>query len=192
HGERNRQGDRLTAAEIATEDRVEIRLDRRLSRHERIDAGRGPQRMPDGARVALRIGEAEPREDVAVDDAASCGAQPRSLAGRDSCRATPNAPFDLQTGTGTAVTELVDDQELPLAPVAEVVLQDRARPLGVGARPGERVGRQRRELRRRDAAGKQDSKPSSENRPAETQHDASPTGHASDSSQLGTLRLWKS
>src|SRR5439155_4547589 len=112
------------------------------------------------------------------------------LPGRHGGRCFANAPFELQTHAGGAVTDLVDDEELAVASIAEVVLQDRARALRVGSRDRERVREQRGQPGRRKAAREQDNEPESENRPPEAQDETGPAGHASTLVALGTLGLW--
>src|SRR5205085_10860188 len=98
----------------------------------------------------------------------------------------------LQAEPGAAVSSPVDDQELAVAAIAEMLLEDRARTLGVGARDREGVRQQGREPGRREASGKQDNEPESENRQPEAQDETRPARHASTLVTPGTLGPWRS
>src|SRR6266508_2694958 len=158
---------------------IEIALDRRLSRDIAGHGLRRVQTVADVVGVALGLGEVQRREDAPVDHAARGIAEGGRLAAGHRGRGLADTPFELEPDACGAVTDLVDDEELAVAAIAEMLLEDRARPLGVGARDGERVRQQRRQLRGGKAAYKQDNEPETENRPAKAQHETGPTGHAS-------------
>src|SRR6266498_3919777 len=131
----------------------------------------------DVIRVALGVREIERRQDRPVEDTARGLTERRRLAAGYRLRRVANASLQLQPDPGSSFADLVDDQELAVAPVAEVVLEDRPHALGV--RPGhrERVREQRAQLGGRVAAREDDDEPDHQDRPAKPQHEASPPGH---------------
>jgi hypothetical protein len=177
--ERNRDRDQeLALPQVLVEDRVQVVLDRSLAGH----VGRHPVAPREGAqdtvRVALRVGDAQRRDDVAVQHMGATRRERewtprRHLLGRASHRRLQPAT---QCRIGR-VGNLQDDRERAVAAVAVVVLEDRAGPLGVGARHREGVREQRRELPVRVAAGEQDGEPHGYDEPAVTQYQAGPTLH---------------
>ena len=86
-------------------------------------------------------------------------------AGRDGAGRAGDAP-----GEAVLVVRPEDDGERAVGPLAEVLLQDLPRPLGVGARHRERVREQRREPRRGEGPGDEDGQPAREDECAEA-HD---------------------
>jgi hypothetical protein len=70
HDQSNGQRDRLAFGEIAAEDRVEVVLNRGLTRDIRVDPRRRDERFTNPVGVPLRLGEIQRRQDAAVDHVA--------------------------------------------------------------------------------------------------------------------------
>ena len=127
HRERDRQRDRLAAQQVVREHGLEVVLDRGLAGHVRARLAR--ERAPHRRRVALRVLEVERRVDLAVEEAA-VGAQLRRVRAGHELRGGVEAP--LRCGEVGAV-RAEDDGEDAVGPLAEVVLEDLARRVGLRA-----------------------------------------------------------
>ena len=183
HGEENRERDRhrdrLALRKVAAEDGVEVAFDRRLARHVCLHPLRHLQVRADVVRIPLGLGQVERRQNAAPDHAARRVSERRRLAGRNGLGRVADALLDPQAHPRGSVDDAVDDQKLPVAAVAEMLLEDRPSLLRVGPGNRECVREERGELRGRKTAGKQDNDPETENRPAEAQDETGPPGHDS-------------
>ena len=176
HEQRDRERDLLAAAQVGGEDRLEIVLDRGLAGDE--CRGRAAERAPEPRRVALRVLEVERRVDVGVEDAAG-RLELRRVAGGHGARrrGEPAREPGAQRAVG-GVPHLEDDGEDAVGPLAEVVGEDRARPVAVRAGHVEGVREQRREVERGGDPDREDGEPAEEHGHAEAEDGAGPAlGH---------------
>ena len=132
------------------------------------------ERAPHGRRVALRVLEVERRVDLAVEETA-VGAQPRRVRAGHELRGGVEAP--LRCGEVGAV-RAEDDGEDPVGPLAEVVLQDLARGVGLRAGDGERVREMLGQRDRGEDADDEHGEPGEQDRRTEAEDGSCPAlGH---------------
>ena len=159
HHQRDRNCDRLSLLQILAEDRVEVVLDRRLAGDVGVDSRRSAQTLQDVIGVALRLGQVQSGEDAPVDDASRLVTKSRRRPGRHRLGRFLDTAREREPERGSAVPNLVDHEELAVAPVAEVLLEDVPGPLGVRARHGERVLEERAQPGACVAAHQEDNEP---------------------------------
>src|SRR5207249_12284271 len=85
------------------------------------------------------FGQVQAREDAAVDDASRLDPKSRRRAGRNCLGRVLGTARELEPHSRGGVPNLVDHQELAVAPVAEALLEDVPGPFGVRSRHGEGV-----------------------------------------------------